>query len=211
MTEIAEKRPRKERKENANRRRRQLLDAARRSILQFGLAKTTLATVSKEAGLSQGVAVFYFESKGGLLRETLRDLYTTYERLWQSADVEAGNDPVARLLALLQADFDAEACGPDVLPVWFAFWGELRFQQDYDAVAEGFDSRRHTTICDILQDLLPEATAKEVDQTAEWIEALSDGYWQRLHLAPGHYDRSSAFEDCKAALRRLLPDGVLDW
>ncbi|MEM6375648.1 MAG: TetR family transcriptional regulator, partial [Pseudomonadota bacterium] len=90
MSELAEKKPRKERKENADRRRRQLLDAARRSILQFGLTKTTLATVSREAGLSQGVAVFYFESKGGLLRETLRDLYTTYERLWQNADMQAG-------------------------------------------------------------------------------------------------------------------------
>ena len=46
MTEVAEKRPRKERKENADRRRRQLLDAARRSILKNGLARTTLATVA---------------------------------------------------------------------------------------------------------------------------------------------------------------------
>lgn len=209
MSELAEKKPRKERKENADRRRRQLLDAARRSILQFGLTKTTLATVSREAGLSQGVAVFYFESKGGLLRETLRDLYTTYERLWQNADMQAGAKPAARLMAMLEADFDEAACGPDVLPVWFAFWGELRFQEDYDAVAEGFDTRRHAKICEILQALLPEAEAQEVDQTAEWIEALSDGYWQRLHLAPGHYDRKSACQDCKMAIRRLMP-GRLD-
>ncbi|MEM6577069.1 MAG: TetR family transcriptional regulator C-terminal domain-containing protein [Pseudomonadota bacterium] len=206
MSEIAEKKPRKERKENADRRRRQLLDAARRSILTHGLSKTTLATVSKEAGLSQGVAVFYFQSKGGLLRETLRDLYQSYERLWQASYDEAGESPAARLMALLEADFHAAACGPDVLPVWFAFWGELRFQQDYDAVAEGFDTRRHETICAVLQKLRPEATANEIDQMAEWIEALSDGYWQRLHLAPGHYDRDTACEDCKAALRRLLPD-----
>lgn len=206
MSEIAEKKPRKERKENADRRRRQLLDAARRSILVHGLTKTTLATVSREAGLSQGVAVFYFQSKGGLLRETLRDLYQSYETLWQSAYDGAGEDPAARLMALLEADFDDAACGPDVLPVWFAFWGELRFQQDYDAVAAGFDNRRHQTISAVLHELLPEASADEVDQTAEWIEALSDGYWQRLHLAPDHYNRASAFEDCKTALRRLLPE-----
>lgn len=209
MADRVEQKPRKERKENADRRRRQLLDAARRSILIHGLTKTTLATVAKEAGLSQGVAVFYFQSKGGLLRETLRDLYQSYERLWQRAYDQAGADPAARLMALLEADFDGAACGPDVLPVWFAFWGELRFQQEYDAVADGFDTRRHETICAVLTELLPEAPRQEVDQTAEWIEALSDGYWQRLHLAPDHYDRATACEDCKTALRRLLP-GRLD-
>jgi len=206
VSETAEKKPRKERKENADRRRRQLLDAARRSILVHGLTRTTLATVSKEAGLSQGVAVFYFQSKGGLLRETLRDLYQSYEHLWRRAYDRAGPDPAARLIALLEADFDPAACGPEVLPVWFAFWGELRFQEDYDAVADGFDTRRHETICAVLQELLPKATAKDIDQVAEWIEALSDGYWQRLHLAPGHYDRATACEDCKTALRRLLPE-----
>lgn len=205
VNEITERKPRKERKENADRRRRQLLDAARRSILNHGLAKTTLATVAREAGLSQGVAVFYFESKGALLRETLRDLYQSYEILWQQAYERAGDDPIARLLGLLEADFDVAACGPDVLPVWFAFWGELRFQLDYDAVAEGFDNRRHDAICSVLCELMSDAEAGEIEQTAEWIEALSDGYWQRLHLAPGHYNRASAFEDCKVALKRLLP------
>ena len=77
--------PRKERKENADRRRRQLLDATRRSIVAHGLARTTLATVAVEAGLSQGVAVFYFASKTGLLTETMRDMYRSYEENWQAA------------------------------------------------------------------------------------------------------------------------------
>ena len=60
-------RPRKERKANADKRRQQLLEATLRSIIHNGLAKTTLATVAAEAGLSQGIAVFYFKSKAGLL------------------------------------------------------------------------------------------------------------------------------------------------
>ena len=99
-----EKLPRNERTENAERRRRQLLDAARRSIIANGLAKTTLATVAGEAGLSQGVAVFYFKSKGGLLAETLRDLYQSYEDHWMRAMKRAGT-PAAKLAALIDADF----------------------------------------------------------------------------------------------------------
>ena len=74
-----ETKPRKERKANANKRREQLLNATLRSIAANGLAKTTLATVATEAGLSQGVAVFYFKSKNGLLTEALRSKYQKYE------------------------------------------------------------------------------------------------------------------------------------
>ena len=64
-------RPRKERSENAAMRRGQLIKAALNSIVKNGLPGTTLATVAREAGLSQGVAVFYFQTKEGLLAAAL--------------------------------------------------------------------------------------------------------------------------------------------
>ncbi|MEO1140516.1 MAG: TetR family transcriptional regulator C-terminal domain-containing protein [Pseudomonadota bacterium] len=211
MTELAQKqkKPRKERKQNADMRRRQLLDAARRSILNHGLAKTTLATVADEAGLSQGVAVFYFKSKGGLLSETLRDIYQGYEALWTAALDGAGDDPKAKLAALLRSDFCEEACGPDVLPLWFAFWGELRFAEDYDAIAEDFDRRRHEALLALWSELLPQADTQEVSRITEWMETLTDGYWQSLHLSPQEYDRTEVLAATKACLARLVP-GVFD-
>jgi TetR/AcrR family transcriptional repressor of bet genes len=195
-------RPRKERKQNAERRRRQLLDAARRSILQHGLSKTTLATVAAEAGLSQGVAVFYFSSKAGLLTETLRDLYQGYEALWVDALEGAGADPRDRLMAVIAADFQAKACGPDVLPIWFAFWGELRYSEHYAQVAEDFDARRQEMLAGIWAELLPEA--HEAERMAEWTETLTDGYWQRLHLQPDSFDRTAALQATRAFLERAL-------
>lgn len=209
LTNAAAKKPRKERKDNADRRRRQLLDAARRSILRHGLAKTTLATVADEAGLSQGVAVFYFKSKGGLLAETLRDIYQSYETLWTNALESAGSDPRNRLVALLEADFCEAACGPDVLPLWFAFWGELRFTKDYAAVADAFDTRRHEALLALWSEILPDGSREEVGQITEWMETLTDGYWQSLHLTPGYYDREGALRAAKELLARLVP-GLLD-
>lgn len=205
MSEIAEKRPRKERKENADKRRRQLLEAARQSILKHGLAKTTLATVAEEAGLSQGVAVFYFKSKGGLLTETLRDLYQRYEDHWARALEEAGPDPKAQLEALIAADFDPEACGPDVLPLWYAFWGELRSQTEYDAVAEAFDARRRAAVTDVWRRLLQGAD-KEAAQMADWTDTLTDGYWQHLHVSPGSFDRARARAATLDFMARILPE-----
>lgn len=206
VTEAETQKPRKERTENAARRRRQLLDAARRSVLRHGLAKTTLATVATEAGLSQGVAVFYFSSKAGLLTETLRDLYHGYERHWQTALAEAGDEPLGRLVALVEADFHTDACGPDILPLWFAFWGELHFQAQYEQVAADFDLRRHTILCAIFRDLLPDRPAQEAEQVAEWMDTLTDGYWQRLHLASGHHEAQAACAATKQALARLVPE-----
>ncbi|WP_137700777.1 TetR family transcriptional regulator C-terminal domain-containing protein [Marimonas lutisalis] len=200
MSRTTTQKPRKERKENADRRRRQLLDAARRSILRHGLAKTTLATVADEAGLSQGVAVFYFKSKGGLLTETLRDLYQSYETLWMQALKKAGDDPRRRLEAIIEADFDARACGPEVLPLWFAFWGELHFQSQYDEVAEDFDARRQTMMVALWNQLLGGDDDGEAWQMAEWMDTLTDGYWQRLHLSPGGFDREKAREATKMIL-----------
>lgn len=204
MTDPAEKRPRKERRENADRRRRQLLDAARRSILKNGLARTTLATVASEAGLSQGVAVFYFKSKGGLLTAALRDLYQSYETLWTTALEAAGPDPSAQLWALVDVDFSADACGPDVLPLWFAFWGELRFTGDYAAIAEDFDARRARAVAGIWAALMPDAGRGEAQRMAEWMDTLTDGYWQRLHLAPGSFNREDARAATRDCLERLL-------
>ncbi len=206
MPATVARKPRKERKENADRRRRQLLDAARRSILAHGLARTTLATVADEAGLSQGVAVFYFKSKGGLLAETLRDLYQSYETHWTRAQAAAGPDPLNQLLALVEADFSPRACGPSVLPLWFAFWGELRFQSEYDAVAENFDLRRHEAMCAVWRALLPGRSAAEADQLAEWTETLTDGYWQHMHVSPKSFDRKAALIAMRRALTLLAPE-----
>lgn len=206
MADLAEKRPRKERKENADKRRRQLLEAARRSILKHGLAKTTLATVATEAGLSQGVAVFYFKSKGGLLTAVLHDLYQSYEALWSDTLDAAGADPKAQLFALVDADFSLQACGPDVLPLWFAFWGELRFSSDYADIAEEFDARRVEAVARVWRGLVPASGPGKASRLAEWMDTLTDGYWQRLHLTPESFNRDEARQATLDWLAPLLAD-----
>ena len=56
------------------------------------------------------MAVFYFASKTGLLTETMRDMYRSYEENWQAALRQAAEDPRAQLVALITADFDPRVC-----------------------------------------------------------------------------------------------------
>ena len=55
-------------------RRRQLIAATIEAIHQAGFAQTTIAEISRRAGLSSGIVAHYFQDKAGLLEATLRSL-----------------------------------------------------------------------------------------------------------------------------------------
>ncbi|WP_281966569.1 TetR/AcrR family transcriptional regulator [Roseovarius nanhaiticus] len=205
MAEQLSPRPRKERKENADRRRQQLLDATWRSIAQNGLGRTTLATVAAQADLSQGVAVFYFKSKIGLLTEALRDHYARYQATWERALEEAGDDPRERLIALIRADFDPDICNPEALSIWFAFWGEQKFTPDYAAISAQFDAARNDAIREACAALMEGAPEDEINRTGEWIDTFSDGCWQRLHVLPNSYSAGDCLDETLALAARLIP------
>ncbi len=196
--------PRKERKDNADMRRRQLLDAARRSVMQHGLAKTTLATVAAEAGLSQGVAVFYFKSKNGLLAETLRTHYQAYDETWRTALGRAGTDPMERLTALITADFAPEVCSPESLSLWFAFWGEQTFVPQYAEICREFEQDRGAVIREICGELMPGATESHIGELAQWIDTLTDGFWQNLHIQPERMTPADCLASTRAMIAALL-------
>lgn len=185
-------------------RRRQLLDATRRSVMEHGLAKTTLATVAAEAGLSQGVAVFYFKSKNGLLAETLRAHYQTYADTWRAALERAGPEPMDRLLALVAADFSSEVCSPEALSLWFAFWGEQNFVPQYAEICREFDQDRGEVIRDICRALMPGKPEAEIARMAQWIDTLTDGFWQNLHLQRERMTPADCLASTRAMIATLL-------
>lgn len=200
--------PRKERKENAARRRRQLIDATLRSIVENGLAGTTLATVAKAAGLSQGVAVFYFQNKQTLLSAAMEDKYAAYQACWEAARADAGDDPARQLLAMVRADFDATVCDADSLVVWHAFWGEASVRPSYLEIAEAHDNARLGALTQIVTALFAELgrPTRDAAEFATTIEAISDGLWLRIHLATASMVREEACSICTRFLAMQIPE-----
>lgn len=181
----SETRPRKERTENANKRRSQILDATFRSIVRNGLSGTTLASVSNEAGLSQGVAVFYFHNKQTLLGAALQRLYEAYQDTWQKAVSAAGADPAAQIIALVRADFAPELCRDDNLIMWHAFWGESKARPLYGEISHSFEEERAQAMRNACAALL-QAEGRPLagaDDIAAGIDAMTDGLWLSMYLS----------------------------
>lgn len=183
-----------------------MIEATLRSVARNGLAATTLATVSKEAGLSQGVAVFYFESKERLLAAAFRHHYEIYRENWHRAHQAAGADPVDRLCAVVRADFDPVVFNPQATAVWHAFWGQATAKPLYAEISEEYDGERLRA----LEAIAAELTAMRpgrigATSLAVIIDAVTDGLWLRNYLAPGWPDPAEAIGHAAEAIGALFP------
>lgn len=201
-------RPRKERTENAAMRRRQVIEATMRSIVKNGLGGTTLATVSAEAGLSQGVAVFYFKNKQTLLGEVLRHQYQVYMDNWQAAREAAGPDPADQLIALVKTDFDPGICDAESLVIWHAFWGEASARPLFAEISTTFDAERTRAMRDVCAALLA-ASGRPADDAAELgaaIDALTDGLWLRIYLSTEGLNTGRAAKITAKFVAQMFPE-----
>jgi len=206
-------RPRKERAGNAARRRRQIIDATIRSVVRNGLAGTTLATVSAEAGLSQGVAVFYFQNKQTLLGEVLRHHYEIHQETWQRALADASDRPIDRVIALIRADFDPRIFDAESLVIWHAFWGEAGARPLYAQISGKYDDARFAAMRDACTGLLAgsDRPAAGVVALATGIDALTDGLWLRAYLSAETMDREGALAITAQFLAAAIPEHAEDF
>lgn len=188
MTKSRVGRPRGENTDNANRRRKQLMDAAFKSIVEHGLSATTLATVSKASGLSQGTTVFYFKNKESLLSETFRYRLEDYRALWMDALSSAGPEPVDRIMALVFAATAPQMLERENLIFWNSFWNEAYMNANLAEMSERFDAERQEvqlSLCEDAKELIA-GTIWTPKTVAHTLETMTDGIWSRLYYSPDY-------------------------
>src|SRR5437868_14750695 len=57
-------------------RRTQIIECAIETLATLGYAQASLAQIAKRAGISKGVIVYYFSSKGVLFEQVIQAIYT---------------------------------------------------------------------------------------------------------------------------------------
>lgn len=204
---------RKTRTQSRDARRTQLIEATIATIAERGYSRTTLTDVSRRAGLSHGLVLFYFETKDRLLAETLDFLSEEYRNNWQAALAAAGPEPEQRLAALIQADFQPAVCRPGRLAAWCAFWGESQSRPMYQARCGANDehySRILEAICSGMNERYGYVTSPV--RAARLLRISIEGTWLELMTLANPYDQQEALLTvwtCAHGLypRHFTPDG----
>ena len=185
----------------------QLIRATIRSVAKNGLADTTMATISREAGLSQGIINLHFQSKDRLLAETLRHITDEYRIVWEKALNSAGLSPAERLSALVKVYFEKPVCDRNKLAVWFAFWGESKSRPTYRKLCSARDIQYRRELSALCEEQIKEGNYKGLNAMAlaTGLTAMAEGLWLDLLISPRSITRENARDICMAYLASAFP------
>ena len=199
--------PSKRRTASKQQRQQQLIRATVQSVAKNGLSDTTMATVAKEAGLSQGIINLHFKSKENLLTETLRYITEEYKVSWEKALNNAGPLPAEQLAALVEVDFKLPVCDRNKLAIWFAFWGESKSRPTYRKLCATRDIQYRRELAALCQSLIDEEgyTGLDAMALATGLSAMSEGLWLDLLISPRSITRKQARDICMAYLASAFP------
>ena len=155
-------------------RRQQLIDATIDVVAEVGLKAATINLIAKKAGLSSGIISHYFGGKEALIEATVRYLLS-WLKLEHSPD-----DPVARLMKIVDLNFsDIQQSLPST-KTWLSFWGESMHNASLSRLQEVNKRRLMTNLRYSYRQLLPRDHAHDA---AQMTAALIDGFWLRCALS----------------------------
>lgn len=164
-------------------RRRQLIEATLQCLAEFGHSGTSVRAVCARAGVSPGLVTHHFEGIDDLVAAAYAHAGELAASALEAAMSTAGDDPVARIRAFVDASFRPPLLDSDLLAVWLAFWSLVRRDPEI--------RRIHASIYGDYRRMLEAqvgaiATAHELDLdirlTVLGFTAMMDGLWLELCL-----------------------------
>ena len=188
-------------------RRQQLIDATIKCIARKGMGSTSIGDVASEAGLSQGIINLHFESKDNLLTETLLYVADEYKTRFNKTLEEAGPDAAAKLQALIELDLRPAIMNRQKIPVWFAFWGEVKSRPTYRKICDVRDKYYDQVLEELCATIIAEGKYDNISATsaASVFNSLTNGMWLSYLISPRSFDRNEAISAISDLLRSLFP------
>jgi len=188
-------------------RRQQLVASTIESIAKNGLSGTTMTTIAREAGLSIGLAYFYFPTKQDLLEQTLRFLAEEHRHCWNTSYEKADLAPEAKLWAIVSAHFHPVICTPTKISVWYGFFGETRARNSYRTLIADIDTERIGRSASLCRKIIDEGGYDDIDpdSVAMTLEGLYDGFWLNILMYPSIFTRTDAMTRIREYLSGRFP------
>lgn len=181
-------------------RRRDFIDAAYRTILEDGLARTTVRAVAERAGYTTGALVHYFADKDELIRHVLEENgKAVRERMVKARRANHGR--LALREVLLEALPTDKASGSS-WRIWLALW----YHSEESEAMRKEERRRYREWLGRISEILEESVALgelsaevDVQSEARLLVAMADGLGVQYLMSNGRMSASriAALIDCQ--------------
>jgi TetR/AcrR family transcriptional repressor of bet genes len=169
-------------------RRRELIDAAIRTIGQRGSLDVTVAQIAQEAGVSPALAHHYFGGKEQLMLATMRHLLHELGRDLSIA-LRRASSPRERISAIIAVNFSASQFAPETVAAWLTFYVHAQQSAETRRLLRIYARRLHSNLAEALARITGRTQARFI---AEGAGALIDGLYIRHALGADAPDAASA-------------------
>jgi len=181
-------------------RHQELIKAAIRAIHKRGFASVTMAEIAAEADASAASINYYFGSKEKLMGATMRHLLGILRQATLT-NLAKATTPRARLMAIMDANFDdALFTGPQC-SVWIQFWAHAPYSKSLSRLHHINRARVRSHFRAELKNLLPTQT-RETAQHA--LQSYMDGVWLEATQSNKPLNAAATRKEARRVITLLL-------
>jgi AcrR family transcriptional regulator len=184
---------------HADRRRTELLDAARRVVLERGMASTRIADIAKATNVSGGLVHYHFATKDELIAEMLRA--TSEGEQQQLTDiVEAKASALDRLDRVLRYYIPRTRTDQSWI-LWIEAWAAALRAPAMQAILLELERAWLQALERVIRDGVAagEFSCPDPAASAERLDALLDGLMVRSSVLPATISRKRLLEHVRTA------------
>jgi TetR/AcrR family transcriptional regulator, transcriptional repressor of bet genes len=182
-------------------RRRELRSAAFDVLQTEGMAGATLEKVAAHTGSSKGIVLHYFRNKQELFEHAMREANA---RLRDAVidRLKLARTPRERIVAIIEANFDARFFKPSICHAWLSLCAEVPREPQLARIQTVIHARMRSNLLSALRHLAP---VEQRDQIVLTITTLIDGLWLRLALNSEGVTSETALQTLSSYLDAILP------
>ena len=186
-------------------RREQIVHATIRCLAHEGYSGLTMKKVAREAGVSQGILHYYFESKRAILIAALELVMADLDRR-VAALSEGARDAPAQLRAVIRGCLGLAEDNREFWVVFVEFWGEMMHDRALQSINAALYQRlRRTLGATVKQGIRAGAFRRvEPEEAGAVILALIDGLSLQRTFDPEALTLDRATRACEEAVTRYL-------
>lgn len=191
-------------RESADVRRQALIEATARCLAEKGAGAISVRAICARAGVSAGLLTHYFDGVDALILATYRDVGEKVAAAMERAVADAGPDPLDRLWAYLQANFQPPVLDPNLLATWISFWSLVKTSPEIAAThAETYGGSRERLEV-LLREAAPQIPRPAARIAAIGLTAMVDGLWLELCLDSSTFTIEEALAMVKEAMTYVV-------